>query len=97
MTYTKETTYESEIVLFLRVPIDLKEKVKRLAKENNMSVNHYMTGLINSLSEKEMALIRKLEINKIYDEDLKVVGTVDKLNEATKAAVPSATDPGGTY
>ena len=50
-----------------------------------------------SLNEKEMALIRKLELNKIYDKDLNIVGTVDQLNQATKKAVPSATDPGDSY
>lgn len=49
-----------------------------------------------SLSEKEMSLIRTLEINKIYNENLEIVGTVDELNEATRNAVPSATDPGDT-
>ena len=50
-----------------------------------------------SLDEKEMALIRKLEIGKIYDKELNIVGTVDQVKDATKKAVPSATDPGETY
>jgi hypothetical protein len=50
-----------------------------------------------SLDEKEMALIRTLEINSIYDKNLNIIGTVDKLNQATKNAVPAATAPGDDY
>lgn len=50
-----------------------------------------------SLSEKEMTLIRTLEINKIYDENLNIVGSVDKLNKNTQKAATSATDPGDDY
>lgn len=50
-----------------------------------------------SLDEKEMKLIRTLELKKIYDKDLNIIGSVEGLNEATKKAVPSATDPGDDY
>lgn len=50
-----------------------------------------------ALDEKEMKLIRTLELNKIYDKDLNIIGTVENLKKATGAAVQSATDPGDDY
>ena len=50
-----------------------------------------------ALDEKEMQLVRTLEINKIYNKDLEIIGTVDELADATKASVGAATDPGDSY
>ena len=49
-----------------------------------------------TLAEKEMELIRTLELRKIYNKDLKIIGSLDDLKKDTKKGLEKVIDPSKT-
>lgn len=50
-----------------------------------------------SLAEKEMKLIRTLELKKIYDKDLNIIGSVEDLKKDKKKMVEKMIDPNNAF